>query len=117
MTWIVKGTGGYEYACHPDGEVFAPELSEAYRFTTKARATRIAKRLNSVMVDGIPYRVVRLTRPRDRLREAAQAVWDAARPVPNASSFHRVPTHLMRELDWALSAISATPDGGADGGT
>lgn len=73
MTWIVKGTGGYEYACHPEGEVFAPELAEAYRHKNKASAVRVVKRMNRIMSEGLPYRVVRL-RKRGPLRDALTSI-------------------------------------------
>ncbi len=79
MTWIVKATSDYAYNCHPDGEVYGKVLSDAWRYKVRAEAEGVARRLNRDMKDGLPYRVVRLTRPRDRLRAAAQAVVDNAR--------------------------------------
>ncbi len=73
MTWIVKGTGGYEYASHHLGEMFAPELSDAYRYKSKPQAARVATRLNRIMKEGLPYRVVRL-RKRGPLRDALTSI-------------------------------------------
>ena len=76
MTWIVKATGGYEYNCHPDGDVYGPDLSDAYRYEDRTKAARVAAKLNRLMLDGKPYRVVRLKRPRDHVRAAANALLD-----------------------------------------
>jgi hypothetical protein len=103
MTWIVKATGGYEYCCHPEGTVYGPDLSDAYRFKDEAEAERVVWWLNHTMKDGLPYRVVRLVRPLERLRAAAHAVWDDAKPTTRPGQ-HTVQTRLIRELAWALGA-------------
>jgi hypothetical protein len=120
MTWIVKATGGYEYVCHPDGDIFGPDLSDAYRYAKREKAARVAAKLNRSMIDGKPYRAVRLRRSGDRMREelaalrtVRDAAWqlvDGAAPIPPKTRRKVCATlecyqHEVRDLRLALAAL------------
>ncbi len=78
MTWIVKGTGDYAYVSHPDGGTFARGQVDAHRHESRSASALVARRLNQMMKEGLPYRVVRL-RPRHvRLPIAAAKALQAA---------------------------------------
>lgn len=102
MTWIVKATGGYEYNCHPDGEVYGPNLSDAWRYKFRAEAAGVAKRLNRDMKDGLPYRVVRLRRRYVHLSRAA------AKALRAAVMGDRFETKDMNEAIAAIDAADLT---------
>lgn len=121
MTWIVKATGGYEYACNREADIFGPDLSDAYRYNDRAEAALVATVLNREMSDGLPYRVVRLRRAGDRgraeltaLRDVYKAAWmlvDGEAPIPPkgrrkvAATLHCY-QHEVRNLRLALQAPS-----------
>ena len=127
MTWIVKATGGYEYVCNSTGDIFGPDLSDAWRFKIRAKAASVAAKLNRVMQEGKPYRVVRLRRSGDRVREelaALRTVRDAAwmlvdgdeAPPPDTGplmieAMLQCYQHEIRNLRLALAALpKGSPD-------
>lgn len=108
MTWIVKATGGYEYACNREADIFGPDLSDAYRYKDRAEAALVATVLNREMSDGLPYRVVRLRRAGDpiraelaALRKLADGVRDLRDGVPGI-----YPTDLFNLYN-ALPSVQA----------
>lgn len=120
MTWIVKCTGGYEYNCHPEGEIYGPDLSDAYQYADRSRAERVAAKLNRTMKDGLPFRVVRVRRSGDRarkelalLRKVFKAAWtlvDGDAPIPPKTGEKVEATlhcyeHEVRALRLALSRV------------
>ncbi len=108
MTWIVKATGGYEYNCHPDGDIYGPDLSDAYRYTKREKAARVAAWLNRTMKDGLPYRVVRLRRAGDRLRDAtADMAEELLMQINSLQDNHRVwPANSLAESIRGIASIA-----------